>query len=507
MQLTLNILEHLGSLTPTPLTINSGGIEIGGGSNSGSATSLVVTVADNTSVTITVTQPGYHTYNMTIDDVFTSDNEIDVVLVPVVTDISDPNYNRPAARFFTFKGMCGFDVAFYSATSYSLSPLWYVNNELYQEGGEKGVIKFYKPGSYQLKHRVRSYSPDGSLMWDRVWADNSTDTEVGNSTAGIIPTWADILDFDLDTNLTIVEYRPVISLAASTPVNQLENSCCYTKGEGVTITPTVTLVRDGAIASDHTITYQVIDPEGNEVSLGSATFSLDALNMDLVFTPEALGTYAISATVNDVTCDESFLKTMSVETCDFVVLDYVDCNTYTINNKSSATDMTYTITSIDGVVIEDAGSLIAGDTATVTFSDISLYLVAATFTPRGGVETTLTYVLNNYCGLDDCIATYILDILCGEERRCVPCPDDVELNQMLLLSYTYFMKLNKEYGWNNFYSTLEDSKLAELTNIKQTMDKLNAFCSRRSCNTASFNTAAATGSYTWPTSAGCSTCN
>ena len=58
---------------------------------------------------------------------------------------------------------------------------------------------------------------------------------------------------------------------------------------------------------------------------------------------------------------------------------------------------------------------------------------------------------------------------------------------MLLINYSYFMKLNKEYSFNNFYNGLSQSKLDELTSMKQLMDKLVLFCERRGCINSSFS--------------------
>ena len=82
----------------------------------------------------------------------------------------------------------------------------------------------------------------------------------------------------------------------------------------------------------------------------------------------------------------------------------------------------------------------------------------------------------------DCLAEYITDIICSPETIDGNCPDTLVLNQMVLLNMAYSMHLNREFEFNNFYSTLDESKLAQFTSINQVVEKIKEFCDRLECN-------------------------
>lgn len=493
MNLTVHVIKWNALTPPSDLTVSTGGIVIGAFSNGSGASSYTHAVTDNSAVTVSVTQTGYKPYTMVIDNVYSVNKTIYIMMVPDIVSISDPLYNRPNPYFFYLQDPTSFKVDYYSATSLGGDISWYINNALYNTGS-KGSFQLCATGKYQLKMRSVTYNQAG-VMWDRQWANTDNGTyliqgnllgvgETGNTVVSVIADIATYLALDIATNITEAEYRPDFSVEVSSPTNQLETDCCYTKDEEVTITPTIVL--NGLVdnVDNWTITYVVTNPDGTDLPLSQSVFPLNITSQDIVFTLAQLGVYTVFMTLDDTYSGNTYTKSISVNTCNFVVFDYVDCNTFTISNKSSDTSITYQGFGIDGNVLGDAYVLAAGHTSTIVMTSISIFTINVTYD-----STTEIYILNNYCAIEDCISTFILDILCHDTRPCEGCPDSVELNQMLLLSQSYFMKVNSEYGINNFYSGLDDSKLAELTDIQQTMDKLIAFCSRRGCISNSFASA------------------
>ncbi len=488
MNLTVNVIQT-DFTAEMALVVDPGGISINGNTNGAPASSHVVAVTDFASADISVDQAGFRPYAMTIDNVYDQDATFTVYMIPVITNIADSNYLRPRPFFNAFVDPCTFCVDVYSASSLQGNVSWYVNNELFQDG-TKAKVCFCNPGDFQIKVRnqtseFRTTGPDGNCpaevqLWDQLFAN----TVEGNTVSGDIADFQTYLDADTATNTTIVEYRLDISTSLTTAVDPLAldgDGCCYTRNEEVTILPEITLNRPGADPALHTLTYNIQDPEGLAITLPSVTLN-DPLETTIVL--EKLGVYTVTITVEDQYCSNTFTKVLEIETCNFILADYVDCGTYDIKNNSSATDAVLDISNIDGTVIVSQQALAAGQTYQVAFDDVSIYTVTATYTKAGETSpTTETYILNNYCQLDECIASYILDILCDDSERCDPCPDDVALNQIMMLSYGYFNRLNAEYGWNNFYSGIDDTKSAELMEIKQVMDKLSTFCSRVACKT------------------------
>lgn len=492
MNLTLQVIQPQLGNPPIPLTISPGGISIGLDTNVGAVSSLSSMVMNNESIIISVTEPGYHSYSMTIDNVYEADKVIYILMVPIILDINNPDFNRPYAMHYYFSSPCGYKVDFYSSTSFSGNSSWFVNNEFYTTGS-KGTITLCNPGPVQIKNRALMTRRCGTTLWDRQWANTDNELfvlpgfevgigETGNTVAGIVDSIETYLLLDTESNVIVGEYKPSFWLDISSPVNQLEN-CCYTRGETVTIEPNIELHRPGALPEDHLYDITVYNPIGELVL--HAEFSLTDEDISVSFVPE-LGTYSVHANLIDTHCDNVYSVESTIEGCDFFVIDYVDCNTYILSNRSSERSLDVNISSIEGEELFQE-TLGPGDAYTVVFERPSLYFV----------DTGDIYVLSNYCIIDECISTYILDLLCPTVDRCDPCPPDNELNQMLLLSYTYFMQLNSEYGYNNFYSGLDNTKLAELAQIKTTMDRLLSFCQRRGCIPTTFRTFQTEGPYNW----------
>jgi len=484
MQLTVQILQTNGLNNPNiSLSVASNGINVNGTQNAGPATSLVVTVPDNGTAEITVSQTGFYTYTTKIHNVYNLDKTIQIVMVPTITDISDPDYNRPSPWFFYFADPCSFKVDFYSGSSFAGQIEWYVNNELLVGSVTDYSISVCSPGTYQLKMRSTTcdiLNNSTVIRWDRYYAN----TEEGNVIPQIVSPVSTYLALDTLVNLTVADYRVCLSLAVETEVQPLctENACCYPRDEDVVIIPTWTLNRPGSNPANYTITWEVTDPDGLTLALNQSTFVLSAppLTIQLPFTLEKLGFYTVKATIFDSVCGNTFESVLLVETCNFVVITYAGCNTFNISNKSSATDMSFNITDLEGNVVNQGGALQPGASIQATFKQFGLYIVNVTYT-RDNVIVQEKYVLNGYCELEACLSQYIMDLLCVVPDRCNPCPPETELNQVLLLYNAYFMKVNKLFATNNFYTALEDGLLAELTSIQQIMDKIYNFCSRKNC--------------------------
>ena len=480
MNLTVNIVTWAGFGNPlTPLNVSAGGIVINDDTNGNAASSLSSVISNGECAKLSVTQTGYHPYNLVVDNIYEENRTITILVAPIITDINSPDYNRPFPFFFVFQDPCSFKVDYYNASSFPGDISWYLNNEEFDSTSTKGTFNVCAPGEFQLKVRGVNYVTTGGacpmrqLAWDQQYANIRT----GNEVIMVLDPIEDYLALDTQTNVTEVEYRPSFSISADSPVDQLEEACCYTREETVTVTATTAITRPGSTTDDYNYEWSVIDPDGLEVYEDTTPITQE----QIAFRLDKLGVYTVNVNLVDMHCNIVYPNSFIVETCNFIVFDYVDCNTYTISNKSSATDVTYSVTSIEGISNTDVKQLGHGESETINFTTPSLYFVTVTRTVNNESVDEI-YVLNNYCVIEECFAEYILDILCEDTRRCEACPDAVELNQFSLLFYTYFMELNKEYGINNFYSGLEDSQLERLGNIAQVMERILEFCSRRNCS-------------------------
>jgi len=501
MNLTLNVLRTDGIGNPNvALSVDAGGIDIGGIANGASASSLVAAVTDFSAVDITINQAGYYPYTITIDNVYNVDKAIDIVMVPITT-IGDPEYNLVTPAFFLFQNPDSFRVDAYIASSYAGNISWYVNNILYKND-TRAKIDFVAPGDYQIK--VVTQNSD----WIRMFA---TSVE-GNTVAGSVDPINDYLILDTDTNVTVVEYRPDLSLAftsASDPV-LTDDLTCYAKDETITVTPSWTLTKPGADGGDFNIIYTITDPSGNPVALVQDTFPLDIPTTDAVveFDLTELGTYKVEAKIVDLISGNEYVVDYCIETCNFINIQYKECNTYTVNNRNSAISFNYSVSqfNVTGVLVD--GFLDPGESVDFTFTNPGIFIMTVNYNDLDSNPVEEQYIIFNHCEIENCLTDYITNVLCGGADSCAPCPPDNELNQVLLLHYTYFMKVNKEYALNNFYTGLSQEKLDDLTSMEQVLNKLSVFCSRRGCVDKSFSEGTKAGQqvYTWSAPGNCN-CN
>jgi len=506
MILTVNIVETDFS-TEIPLVVDAGGISINGDSNPSTNNAHVVTVDDNCPAVITVNQTGFHPYEMTVDNVYAEDKTITIIMVPVIADINDPNYLRPRPSFFTFQGICDFCIDAYFGSSIIGNTSWYVNNIEYEEG-TKIKSCFCNPGEFQIKVRNQTSQfvvqvPGCPAVEEQLWDQQYANLFTGNTVAGDIDPIEDYLALDTETNIVISEYRPDLSLEATSTLAPLtdQDTTCYSRNEIITITPSVTLNREGADPDFHTIEFKVIDPEGFTIEDPSWTFPLTLLpNISIQFEMSKIGTYTVISTLEDLDCGNTFEKELQVETCNFVYIQYNDCGTYTVTNRSSATQFSYTVTDVDTSATGSMeGEVAPTEVATLNFTNQSLYLLEVKYTKEGETtETTETYVINNYCSLEQCFTKYIEQILCGSNGRCTPCPPESDLNQMFFFYNTYFMKIHKMFNTNSFYAALDEEGLNEITTIQQLMANMYEYCQRVSCSSDGYkNTYLPEGPYDW----------
>ena len=467
MNLTINTYSYIAGVK-TALSINSGDLVVNGVPSGSTGVSYSTTVTDNTSAIISILKGGYYTYNVTIDSVFTEDNTIDIVLVPILS-IVDPDYNRPYPNFFTFQDNYSFKTYAYNGSSYPGAIEWYYNNTSYSTL-DKIILDSYIPTSYQLKIRGTTYEPLGGVRYDSTYATDIVGIS-GNTTPDTASDISVYLVLDLNKNITEIEYRPTYYLTVSDPEQEGQTTLGYAKGETVTITPFIEITND----STYTLKYTITDPDG--IVIVNTTISyVDIPSVTINFNLDKLGTYTIVGILKDVEGNKTYSSTVFVNTINFINISYIDCNTFRFENRSTTIPITYSISNLTDIVIASANLQYESSTD-IVLPGTNLYTVTVTYG-----DTTEYYILNNYCDLEDCLTKATLDLLC--DPSCDPCDkseNELNLIRLYSLSNTYFMKLHKEYYINNIYTALTQTKLDELTDIKQTLDKLSEYCKRIGC--------------------------
>jgi len=231
----------------------------------------------------------------------------------------------------------------------------------------------------------------------------------------------------------------------------------------------------------YTIEYSGSDPDNIELTPYSRGFTstTDQDNLGYTVTLSKQGDYTVDVVITEVETGLTSTYEVIIPASEFITFDYIACDTFSMSNKSTTIDATYGIKNVQGDTIVESTALAANTSATITFEEIGLFIVSVDYN-----ETHTEYVLNTFCKLDACFTAFIEDLLCQDTRDCT-CEYDssaeVKVIRMFALKETYFMKLQSEYGFNNKYSALTDTKLDELATIDQVLAKIAKMCDRTYC--------------------------
>lgn len=473
MNLSISVLQKtLDGGTYGALAVDAGGTVIGGVGNVSASSFHVQPVTDNDSVDISVTQPGFHTYTMTIDNVYEEDRNIVILMVDLEDDISSDEYNKPYPYFFYFSDPCSYDIDYYNASGFGGTTEWYVDNESVSIGNKKGAYSPCQPKDLQLKVRGTMYNNDGTIRFDRV---QSGVVSVGDDTPNEGQGIDNILQEDLSSNITVVEYKPTYSFEVDQTSGYIEDCECYLENLGYTLVPSITLPN----ANDFTITYSLINGDGETVETVSYPITGAVTDYDYEFTLESLGDYTVDIVINDTHCTLEYNETVLLTACDYINLKYSDCGQYKLSNLSSTKNVDYVISDLYGNDT-DVTELAAEGVIDLSFTKYGTYTLAITDED----ELTTYRIIHNYCNLESCFKNYMLDILCGNTLDCTCDYDasaEIKLIRLWTLYNTYFMKLQDEFTFNTYYTALSDTKIDDLTEIDALADKIATICDRENC--------------------------
>ena len=260
--------------------------------------------------------------------------------------------------------------------------------------------------------------------------------------------------------------------------DQLGGVTEYPQGDTVTLVPEITGLTPGL---DYSLAYSGVSPNGIDLPTYSPVFdsNVDFDTIGYSVTLSEVGDYVITIILTEIQTGITSTYEEVISGSDFITFDYIACDTFAINNKSAEESVTYSVTNVQGDSVIEAQTLAPGVTGTISFTAIGLYIVSVDTD-----EEHYEYVLNTFCMLDDCMTAFIEDLLCKDTRDCT-CEYDssaeIKVIRMFALRETYFMKLQSEYGFNNRYSALTDTKLAELVTIDKVLEKLTKMCNRTYC--------------------------
>lgn len=444
-----------------------------------------ITVSDidaDTLVDITIEQTGRFTYRKKVK-VYHIDADIAIKLVTEITDIDDPNYMNPYAFTFTMYNPCAYSVDVYNASS---SPYGehtnYFNNE-YKAAGADLTYVFPSAGQYQVKRRVAVYDAiTGTLAWDQYYANGAV------AVGSISNTVEQNLDLDTTTNVDLPEIKPQVEIIVNSPADILLSTTYYNIGETITIQTAVTLTTPYVQPEDTILEYIIIDPNGNRVtpSVQAVNLSIPMPDTTTTFKVEKRGDYTVQAIITDV-CGSSVTEKI-LPVYNFVQFLPKSENNYDVYNASNSIPISFNVqylTSNGFEFVQTDTTLPIKERFDLLLSKQGVYLITVTYTDLDEVERTEYTILYNYAGLRACFTDMIMTIFCNKQEGCGCGSGKVntenQLDEMLALGQTYFMHLQAEYGFNNIYTALDNSKLVQITTIDTLLQKLSRYCKVVTC--------------------------
>lgn len=253
-------------------------------------------------------------------------------------------------------------------------------------------------------------------------------------------------------------------------INILDGAGCPTIAYIDTTSLSVTINGGAPILTDNNITEPV--PQDTTVIITVDKDGYDSYN-------ESIEVAAIDKTI-------FIILNESVDT-DFINITEA-CHSYTITNNgtSSDQDVTYTITDLDGNVIDDNLNveLDFSESKVFTSSTDGVYLLIVKDSDDVIIRN---YVIMDICNILACYTARVKNILCAcncEESDCQDyCKKDYDMKRINLLFFDLFNRINREYRLNSYYSTVDEATITELTTAQEDIDKLLTYCSTCGDNT------------------------
>lgn len=163
-------------------------------------------------------------------------------------------------------------------------------------------------------------------------------------------------------------------------------------------------------------------------------------------------------------------KFRDIRAKNWYTIEQLSCQSYRINNASFDT-ITVELEQIEDKV-EKLRSIHIEPLKhqDISFSTDGIYSIRI---KRGEEEYVSIQAV--YCTLIGCMEKLIQKLVQHPEQ-CETPEEYKRLMKLIPLAITYFMKLNKEYNFNFFYTSLEPSKIDELYTAKQLYNKMMDYC-------------------------------
>jgi hypothetical protein len=280
------------------------------------------------------------------------------------------------------------------------------------------------------------------------------------------------------------------TLAINVTITQ-EGLTCYTEdsckivGRELVITPEYELGDTSCLTS--TIAYEIKDYSGNVVhtdsfNITSASPEAGSL-LATSFTPTVIGNYTLTVTLTD--CAEILVLEETIKVCNYVVVSRNSTShSYKVCNGHSTDSIKISITDLDESPINSYTDIVIDPITNTDFNlgSDGIYILK--------VETSLDVLISRFIIIDtydvtNCIGSKIQNNIlctnCGGNKCKDYCKSRWEMNRILPTFLTLMSLVNREKKLNSIYTSLDTSKVTELTTINTLLEKLATFC--ESCGT------------------------
>ena len=243
-------------------------------------------------------------------------------------------------------------------------------------------------------------------------------------------------------------------------------------------------------ASAIEIVVSLVNTSTGDVVINSTTTHADTpLPIEIAHT-ETLsdpGLYQLSISVDVCSGDESDTYDLQFQVCPDIDVERTACRKYTVTNEGSGS-VTGTVSHVDGTEIVSETTLASGGSNSFTLPEDGIYLIEFT-TSSGDTDKVYTYVLYEFCDLENCVVKSVQKILCDDEEDpcCNKCDEDAiaerrlfrhELNKIIAV-YGYY--LGKVFADQISYLgvfTSDASRAAKLSELDTMMDKITTITQR-----------------------------
>lgn len=440
--ITFNIVDHNNN----PLTSD---ITIDGVTTTGVDSVVSVSSEDERVVEITVASSGYYGYMKTVR-VFDEDIAVTILLAPAIAP-GDPGYLFPYLNIFTVKDPCSYDVYIYNGSSSPYNTFYNYINDVVQSNSGDYVFRFPQPGLYTIKQRMVVVTPD---------------------------TYAIIYDEEAEVDYTVVNIVPELVVELSLPDLLLDSTNYYSLYKPVTATPTLEITNPHC-EDPGLLTYQLYNAQDNLVDTYQVPTSVGDLTY--TFTPNSIGDHKLKVTLTD--CCNPYELTVIVPVSDFVIIKptTTECKSYNIRNASNSISITVSIAALDGTESQGSTVLLPNEDLDFTFTNDGTYIVDVQYMYESAL-TIKKYVITAYCGVEDCLANYIIELFCDGDCGCKDTSKlEFTINKMNALMFQYFSHLNELYDFNRSFDVLDGSRLTQFQDADIILKKLQSFCGNSDC--------------------------